>query len=120
MSRLVKFSSRALGSLAFVAVLVAGTACGPRQVEVRTAPPQPVQNAIQMTNGLSQPVNVYVNYNGNDQFIQQVRANTALRLPVSGIPNGTTVTLKATSIDGTRTFSLKDIVLNGTVNFSVP
>jgi hypothetical protein len=39
---------------------------------------------------------------------------------VSGIPAGTTVTLRATSVDGTRSFSLKDVVLNGTVNFSVP
>jgi hypothetical protein len=95
-------------------------ACGQPGVEVRTAPAQTVQNAIQLTNGLGQAVNVYVNYNGNDQFIQQVRANTALRLPVSNVPPGTTVTLKAVTIDGTKTYSLPNIVLNGTVNFSVP
>src|SRR5215207_7856834 len=95
-----------------LALLISGAACAPRQVEVRTAPSQPVQNAIQLTNGLNQAVNVYVNYNGNDQFIQQVRANTASKLAVSGIPGGTTVTLKATSVDGTRSFSLKDVVLN--------
>lgn len=104
----------------FFALLISIAACGPRQVEVRSAPSQPAQNAIQLTNGLNQAVNVYVNYNGNDQFIQQVRANTASRLAVSGIPAGTTVTLRATSVDGTRSFSLKDVVLNGTVNFSVP
>jgi hypothetical protein len=102
-----------------IAVLIASSACA-RKVEVRSAPPQPQQNAIQLTNGLGQAVNVYVNYNGNDQFIQQVRANTALRLPVSGVPNGATVTLKAITVDGTRTFSLTNIVLNGTYNFSVP
>src|SRR4051812_36218882 len=101
-------------------LLISGAACGPRQVEVRTAPSQPVQTAIQLTNGLGLAVNVYVNYNGNDQFIQQVRPNTAQRLAVSGIPGGTTVTLKATTIDGTRTFSLQNVVLSGTVNFSVP
>ena len=62
----------------FFALLISIAACGPRQVEVRSAPSQPAQNAIQLTNGLSQAVNVYVNYNGNDQFIQQVRANSAL------------------------------------------
>jgi hypothetical protein len=103
-----------------LAFLVGAAACGPRQVEVRTAPSQPPQNAIQLTNGLSQSVNVYVNYNGNDQFIQQVRANTALRLPVAGIPNGATVTLKAVTIDGTKTYSKPNIVINGTVDFSVP
>ena len=104
-----------------LALLISGAACGPR-VEVRTAPaqPQPAQNAIQITNGLAQAVNVYVNYNGNDQFIQQVRAKTAQRLPVSGIPNGTTVTVKAVTVDGTRTYSLQNVVLNGTVSFSVP
>lgn len=103
----------------FLALLVIASACA-RKVEVRTAPSQPVQNAIQLTNGLNQGVNVYVNYNGNDQFIQQVRANTALRLPVSGVPNGATVTIKAVTVDGTRTYSLDKIILNGTVSFSVP
>ena len=102
------------------ALLLSAAACGPPAVEVRTAPAAPPQNALQVTNGLGQAVNVYVNYNGNDQFIQQVRANTALRLPVAGIPAGATVTLKAITVDGTRTFSLPNIVLRGTYNFSVP
>lgn len=101
-------------------VLLLAAGCGPK-VEVRTAPATAtVQNAIQLTNGLGQAVNVYVTYNGNDQFIQQVRANTALRLPVSGIPNGATVTVKAITVDGTRTYSAEKVVLNGTYNFSVP
>jgi hypothetical protein len=102
-----------------LALVVSATACGPR-VEVRTAPPQAQQNAIQLTNTLAQAVNVYVNYNGTDQFIQQVRANTALRLPVSGIPAGATVTVKAITVDGTRTYSAQNVVMNGTYNFSVP
>jgi hypothetical protein len=102
------------------AFLVLAIACGPRQVEVRTAPAQPAQQAIQLTNGLNQPVNVYVNYNGNDQFIQQVRANTALRLPVTGVPNGSTVTLKAVTVDGAHTYTRPDVVLSGTLDFSVP
>jgi len=103
-----------------LALLISVAACGPRQVEVRTAAPQPVQTAIQLKNGLGQAVNVYVNYNGNDQFIQQVRANTEQRLAVSGIPGGTTVTLKATTVDGTGSYALRNVVLSGTVNFSVP
>jgi hypothetical protein len=103
-----------------LALLVSAAACGQRQVEVRTAPAQPPQSAIQLTNGLSQAVNVYVNYNGNDQFIQQVRGNTALRLPVTGIPTGATVTLKAVTVDGTHTYTAANIVLSGTYNFSVP
>jgi hypothetical protein len=103
-----------------LALLVAAAACGPRQVEVRTAPPQPPPNVVQLTNGLGQAVNVYVNYNGTDQFIQQVRANTAQRLPISGVPSGATVTLRAITVDGTKTYSLEKVVLNGTLNFSVP
>src|SRR6478672_6028307 len=94
-----------------VATLIAAAACGPRQVEVRTAAPLPVQNALQVTNGLPQAVNVYVTYNGSDQFVQQVRANTALRLPVSGIPAGATVTVKAITVDGTRTYAVQNVVL---------
>ena len=101
------------------ALLIAAVACGPRAVEVRTAPPDP-QNAIQLTNALNQGVNVYVNYNGNDQFIQQVRANTALRLLVTSVPSGATVTLKAVTIDGTRTYTVPNVVMKGTLNFSVP
>ena len=42
--------------------LVAASACGPRQVEVRTAPPTTTTaqgNAVQLTNNLSQAINVY-------------------------------------------------------------
>jgi hypothetical protein len=102
------------------ATLILAAACGPRQVEVRTAPSQPAQQAIMLTNGLGQAVNVYVNYNGNDQFVQQVRANTALRLPVSGVPNGATVTLKAVTVDGTKSYSKQNVVMTGTLDFSVP
>ncbi len=101
------------------ACLIACAACGPRQVEVRTAPAE-MQNAIQLTNALTQGVNVYVNYNGTDQFIQQVGPSTALRLPVTRVPGGATVTLKAVTIDGTRTYTLPNVVLRGTLNFSVP
>ena len=104
-----------------VAIILLATAACARQVEVGSAPSsQPTQNAIQLTNGLNQGVNVYVNYNGNDQFIQQVRANTALRLPVTSVPSGATVTLKAVTVDGTRTYTLANVVLRGTLDFSVP
>lgn len=103
-----------------IALLISAAACGPRQVEVRTAPSQPPQQAIMLTNGLGQAVNVYVNYNGNDQFVQQVRANTALRLPVTGVPNGATVTLKAVTVDGTKSYSKQNVVMRGTLDFTIP
>ena len=102
------------------AVLIATAACGPRQVEVRTAAPLPAEVALQVTNNLLQAVNVYVTYNGSDNFVQQVRAGTSLRLPVRGIPAGSTVSLKAVTVDGTRTYSHANIVLNGTYIFPIP
>jgi hypothetical protein len=102
-----------------LAMLIGVCACSPRQVEVRTAPPAPAQIALQVTNNLTQAVNVYVVYNGTDQFVQQVRPNTSLRLPVPGIPSGSTVSLKAVTVDGTRTILLRDVVLTGTFPFPI-
>src|SRR3982074_2832852 len=99
------------------ALLVAVSACGPRQVEVRTAPPLPAEVALQVTNNATQSVNVYVTYNGTDQFVQQVRPTTSLKLPVRGIPTGSTVSLKAVTVDGTRTYTRQNIVLSGTYIF---
>src|SRR5205085_9365600 len=65
-----------------IITMLAVGACGPRQVEVRTAPPAPAEVALQVTNNLTQSVNVYVTYNGSDQFVQQVRPGTSLKLPV--------------------------------------
>src|SRR5438105_5238564 len=93
-----KQEKRMRGTIAAVLLLVA--ACGPRQVEVRTAPTQTAAVAIQFTNNLSKTVNVYVNSGGTDLFIRQVSANTTDHLPVPGISAGTVVTLKATPIDG--------------------
>lgn len=102
------------------AVLISLCACGPRQVEVRTAAPAPAESALQVTNNLSQSVNVYVTYNGSDQFVQQVRATTSLRLPVRGIPAGSTVSLKAVTVDGTHTYTRQNIILSGTYILTVP
>src|SRR5258708_4747821 len=103
-----------------LALLIAVTACGPRQVEVRTAGPLPAEVALQVTNNIAQSVNVYVTYNGTDQFVQQVRPTTSLRLPVRGVPAGSTVTLKAVTVDGTHTYTRENVVLNGTFIFTVP
>lgn len=102
--------------------LLATAACGPRQVEVRTAPQstQTATAAIHMTNNLSQAVNVYVVSGGTNTFIRQVAANTTEHLPVAGIAAGTTVTLRATTIDGSRTYSRDNVVLSGTFNWQVP
>ena len=102
-----------------LAILVGVSACAPRQVEVRTSTPPAAQIVLQVTNNLTQAVNVYVVYNGTDQFVQQVPRGTSLRLPVAGIPAGSTASLKAVTVDGTRTIMLRDVVLSGTFPFPI-
>ena len=74
------------GFLAATLLLVSAvSACGPRQVEVRSAPAQSAEVSIHFTNNLAKAVNVYVNTGGSDQFVRQVPANTVDHLPVAGI-----------------------------------
>ena len=102
-----------------LAAAVAG--CGPRRVEVTSAPaPAASEAAVHVTNSLSQAVNVYVVNGGTDMFLKQVAANSADHLPVRGVAPGTTVTLRATTVDGTRTFSRDKVVLTSMYAFNVP
>lgn len=96
------------------------SACKSRQVEVRTSPSTAQSQAsVQVSNKLSQAVNVYVVMSGNETFLRQVAANTSPTLPVQGIPAGSSVTLKAVTVDGARTYS-RQVVLTGTVAFPLP
>jgi hypothetical protein len=100
--------------------LASAVACGLRQVEVRTAPTQNAEVAIHFTNNLSKAVNVYVNNGSTDVFVRQVTANTTEHLPVPGISDGTSVTLKATTVDGASTYSKAGVLMSGTVTWRVP
>jgi hypothetical protein len=102
------------------ALLLTVAACGPRQVEVRTAPTQAAQVAVQVNNNLSQAVNVYVTANGTDTFLRQVGGNSSATVPVQGFAAGSTVALKAVTIDGKQTYSRANVVLNGTYVFPLP
>lgn len=108
-------------AVALVAAVAALGACGPRQVEVRTAPQttSTTDLAIHMTNNLTQAVNVYVVANGTDTFLAQVSPNSTEHLPVRNVTAGTPVTLKATTADG-RTYSRSNVVLTGMYNWQVP
>ena len=100
--------------------LAALAACGPRQVEVQTAPAQSAEVAIHFTNNLSQPVNVYVNSGGSDMFVRQVAARTTEHLAVAGIASGTSVTLKATVVGSATTYQKGNVVMTETVTWRVP
>lgn len=103
--------------------LLLATACGPRQVEVRTAPSQS-ENAptIHFTNNLPQPVNVYVTTGGNDLFVGQVSANTTSDLVVRGVTSGSSVALKAVTMDAARTYTPpnRSVILEGRYNWTIP
>ena|SRR5436190_16642513 len=105
--------------LAAVAVLSL-SACGPRQVEVRTAPSQSAEVAIDFTNDLSQSVQVFVNTGGSDMFVRQVAAKTTEHLPVPGVSVGTKATLKATPVDGSNGYLKNGVTMTGSVMWRVP
>ena len=114
----MKASARAtLFTFAFAAF----TACGGRQVEVRTAPSISSEQAVQVTNNLSQGVNVYVTPSGGQElFLRQVPANTVEKVPVQGVASGTTVVFKAVTVDGSRTYQSRSVALAGLFVWSIP
>jgi hypothetical protein len=102
-------------------VLAASAACGPRQVEVRTAPTTTAEQSVRITNSLSQAVNVYVTPSGGSEiFLRQVPANSAETVPVPGVTSGTSVTFKAVTVDGSRTYQSRSSTLVGQFLWSVP
>jgi hypothetical protein len=114
--------------------LVAATACGPRQVEVRTAPSTTTaaEQSVQVTNNLSQAVNVYVvgpasgaagttgTSATGEMFLRQIPPNTVEKVPVPSVPIGRTVYFKAVTVDGARTYQSRNVPLNGIYFWSVP
>lgn len=110
-------------TLALVAATVTGatvTACGPRQVEVRTGPQPVTEVTLRVTNNLTQAVNVYVVNGGSDVFLKQVAGNSAESMNVPGVGAGSTVQLKATPLDGSRTYTRDNVTLSGLYEWTVP
>ena len=104
-----------------LAAVATTTACGGRQVEVKTSPStQQAETSVTVTNNLSQAVNVYVTTGGTDMFLRQVAAGSTESLPVRGIASGASVTLKATTVDGTRTYTTDNVMLSGSTTWQVP
>ena len=100
--------------------LVVVAACSGRQVEVRTGPEPAADVSVHVTNNLSQAVNVYVVSGTNDIFLKQVAANTVEHIPVSGIAAGSTVNLRAVTVDGTRTYTKNNVTLNTMYDWRLP
>lgn len=96
------------------------SACGPRQVEVTTGAQPAADVSIRFTNNLTQAVNLYVTSGGTDVFLKQVAPSGVELVPVRGLAAGTTVTLKARTVDGTRTYSRDNIYLAANYEWRVP
>jgi hypothetical protein len=101
--------------------MLALAACGSgRQVEVRTGPEPAAETAINLTNNLSQAVNVYVVSGGNDIFLKQVSANSVEHIPVAGVAAGSTVNLRAVTVDNTRTYTKNNVTLTSMYDWRLP
>ena len=97
------------------------TACGPRQVEVRTAPTQSAEVSIHFTNNLASAVNVYVNTGSTDMFVRQVAGRTVEHVAVPGVSVGTRATLKAIPVGAqSGGYQRAGVTMTGTVSWSVP
>ena len=106
--------------LASLALIITTSACGPRQVEVTTGAQPAADVSLRFTNNLTQAVHLYVTTGGTDVFLKQVAASTVEVVPVRGLNAGTTVTLKARTVDGTRTYSRDNIYLAANYEWRVP
>lgn len=106
--------------IASLALAVAVMGCGPRQVEVSTGPQPAADVSVRLTNNLTQAVNLYVTSGGTDVFLKQVGANSVEVVPVRGLSAGTTVTLKARTVDGTRTYTRDNVYLAANYEWRVP
>lgn len=111
---------RRVASLLGAVVAVGSVGCGPRQVEVRTAPTQATQVSVEVQNNLSQAVNVYVSSAGTDTFLRQVGAKSTVTVPVQGFAPGSAVSLKAVTVDGVHTYTRDNVVLTGSYTFPLP
>jgi phosphotransferase system HPr-like phosphotransfer protein len=101
--------------------MLALAGCGSgRQVEVRTGPEPAAETAINLTNNLSQAVNVYVVSGGNDIFLKQVSANSVEHIPVAGVAAGSTVNLRAVTVDNTRTYTKNNVTLTSMYDWRLP
>lgn len=101
-------------------MLTAFTACGGRQVDVKTGETPAASANLQVVNNMTQPIRVYVVSGGSDIFLKEVPSRSAESVAVSGVAAGSTVTLKAVTADGTRTITKDNVVLTSSYRWEVP
>ena len=101
-------------------VALTASGCG-RRVAVDSAPrPGTGPATVSVSNIATQPLNVYATVNGTDIFLGLVQPNATQQLPLSSVPAGTAVTLKARTADGTRTYTRDNVVVGSAFFWTVP
>lgn len=104
-------------------LVILAAACGPRQVEVRTGEPEQSQVMLHVTNNLSQPVNVYVEYGGQSMMLGDVAGGAAREFSVPGVPSGAQAVVRARTQDGQSSYCpnrCAPVTLSGTYTWRVP
>ena len=107
-------------AIAVLALSGCGAMGGGRQIDVRTGPAVQSDIAVHLTNNLTQAINFYVVSGGSDIFVKQVGSNSTEHVPILGVAAGSTVTLKAVTVDGTRTYTRDNVTLNGMYEWKLP
>ncbi|HEX8716114.1 MAG TPA: hypothetical protein VF722_03980 [Gemmatimonadaceae bacterium] len=104
-----------------IALMVVVAGCS-RKVKVNTAPAPAAAADVsfEVSNNLTQPVNVYVTSGGTDILAGQVGPNSTQALSARGVPSGSMVTLKARTVDGTRTYTKDGVSFSTGLRWSVP
>jgi hypothetical protein len=124
MPRTTRLPGRRSAALAaaLVACLAAPTACGPRQVAVRTGESTAAESTIEFTNNLTTAVNVYVrpNSGAGELFLRQVPAQTTETIAVRGVSPGTAVRLRATPVSGNPNYEQENVTLARGYVWKVP
>ena len=112
----------AVRTLAAVLVVPAGlAACAGRTVEVGTGAEQAPAASIELTNNLPQAVNVYVRAGtGSEVFVRQIAARSTERLPVRGVREGASVSLRIAPTDGAQNYTRDNVTVGQGTRVSVP
>lgn len=114
-------AERALVLLLAAPLGVAAGACAGRTVEVGTGAELAPAASIELTNNLPQAVNVYLRSGtGSEVFVRQVNGRSTERLPVRGVREGATVSLRIAPIDGAQNYTRDNVTVGQGSRVSVP
>jgi hypothetical protein len=103
-------AGRALALLALAPLAAAAGACAARTVQVGTGAELAPAQSIEFTNNFAQAVNVYLRAGtGSEVFVRQVPGRSTERLPIRGLRDGATVSLRVAPVDGAANVTRNDV-----------